>query len=109
MRIKRIVRSLVLLTMAVVTAAAQTAKETPPQFQQRTQWWREAKFGMFIHWGLYSVPADSLDLKGKNGIGEWYFSNKQMQVNDYEKFAARFNPTKFDARTWVKSAKDAGM
>jgi alpha-L-fucosidase len=98
-----------LVGLAVAVASAQTRIETTAKFQQRTQWWREAKFGMFIHWGIYSVPADSLDLKGKKGIAEWYFSNKQMQVKDYEKFAARFNPVKFDARTWVKTAKDAGM
>ena len=109
MREKQIPKTLVLAALSVVAASAQTAKETPAQFRERTQWWREAKFGMFIHWGIYSVPADSLDLKGKKGIAEWYFSNKQMQVKDYEKFAAQFNPTKFDARTWVKTAKDAGM
>ena len=89
--------------------AAQTAHETPAQFDARTAWWREARFGMFIHWGLYAVPADSTDLNGKKSIGEWYFSNKQMQVKDYEPFAAQFNPVKFDAHQWVKTAKDAGM
>src|SRR5436305_14158117 len=63
-------------------------KETPEQFAARTKWWREAKLGMFIHWGIYAVPADSTDLKGNRGIGEWYFSNKQMQVADYERFAS---------------------
>src|SRR6266567_883703 len=83
MRVRRIGKTFVLVALAVAAASAQTAKETPAQFQERMQWWREAKFGMFIHWGIYSVPADSLDLKGKKGIAEWYFSNKQMQVKDY--------------------------
>jgi len=109
MRAKRIGRIVAVILLAAVTAQAQTAKETPAQFEKRTAWWREAKFGMFIHWGTYSVPADSTDLNGKKGIAEWYFSNKQMQVKDYEKFAAQFNPVKFDARTWVKTAKDSGM
>jgi alpha-L-fucosidase len=109
MRTKQFGRIVAFILLAVVAARAQTAKETQAQLEQRTAWWREAKFGMFIHWGIYSVPADSMDLKGKKGIGEWYFSNKQMQVKDYEKFAAQFNPVKFDARTWVKTAKDAGM
>lgn len=86
-----------------------TAKETDEQFLARTAWWREAKFGLFIHWGIYSVPADSTDRKGKPGTAEWYFHNKQMQVKDYEKFASQFNPVEFDARKWVKIAKDAGM
>lgn len=73
--------------------------ETPAQFAARTAWWREAKFGMFIHWGVYAVPAE----------GEWHMNNAKMQVSDYEKFAAQFNPVKFDAKKWVKTAKDAGM
>jgi alpha-L-fucosidase len=99
----------VMTMLAATVAAGQTAKETPAQFEARTKWWREAKFGMFIHWGIYAVPADSTDLKGKKTIGEWYLSNKHMQVKDYEKFAAEFNPVRFDAAQWVKTAKDAGM
>src|SRR5579864_8521478 len=111
----RFVALLALIVSLAIPASAQQLQVNPStgeseaQFAARTQWWREAKFGMFIHWGIYSVPADSTDLKGKKGIAEWYFSNKQMQVKDYEKFAARFNPVKFDSRTWVKTAKDAGM
>lgn len=84
-------------------------KETKQQFERRTAWWREAKFGMFIHWGLYAVPADNTNLKGDKVISEWYQSNKQMQVSEYEKFAAQFNPVKFNARDWVRMAKEAGM
>lgn len=73
--------------------------ETAAQFAARTAWWREAKFGMFIHWGVYAVPAE----------GEWHMNSAKMQVADYEKFAAQFNPVKFDAKKWVKTAKDAGM
>ncbi|MGC8835044.1 MAG: alpha-L-fucosidase, partial [Armatimonadota bacterium] len=100
---------IIALAQILSTAAAQTARETREQFLARTKWWREAKFGMFIHWGIYAVPADCTDLRGNKGIAEWYMSNKQMQVKDYEKFAAQFNPVKFDARKWVKTAKDAGM
>lgn len=83
---------------------ATPAAETPSQFEKRTRWWKEARFGMFIHWGIYSVPADS-----SRGMAEWYMSNFQMQVKDYEKFAPSFNPVAFDAKEWVQTAKKAGM
>lgn len=85
-------------------AIAQPAAETPAQFAKRTKWWREARFGMFIHWGIYAVPADS-----HNGAAEWHFSNSQMQVKDYEKYAPQFNPVRFNAAQWVRMAKSAGM
>jgi alpha-L-fucosidase len=85
------------------------SRETPAQFAARTSWWREAKFGMFIHWGVYAVPADATDKDGNKRIAEWYFSNKQMQMADYQKFAPRFNPVRFDAKRWVQAAKIAGM
>ena len=97
------------MMLAASVATGQTAKETAAQFEARTQWWREAKFGMFIHWGIYAVPADSTDLQGKKAIGEWYLSNKHMQVKDYEKLAAQFNPLQFDAARWVRTAEEAGM
>ncbi len=83
--------------------------ETPSQFTRRTKWWEDAKFGMFIHWGVYAVPADATDKNGKKGIAEWYLSNKQIQMKEYEKFAPRFNPVRFDAHRWVQTAKNAGM
>ena len=107
---RRTLQAVLAIVLACATgAAAQPAGETEKQFEQRTEWWREARFGMFIHWGIYSVPADATDLEGKPRIAEWYFSNKQMQVKDYEKFAAQFNPVKFNAKKWVQMAKDAGM
>src|SRR5437763_1408512 len=86
-----------------------STSESEEQFAARTQWWRDGKFGMFIHWGVYAVPADSTDLEGHKGAGEWFFFNKKMQVRDYEKFALQFNAVKFDARQWVRTAKNAGM
>lgn len=73
--------------------------ETQEQFAARTRWWRESKFGMFIHWGVYAVPAH----------GEWYMYNDKVPVTTYEKYAQSFNPVKFDARKWVAAAKNAGM
>ena len=70
-------------------------------------WFRDARFGLFIHWGVYSVPAG--EWNGKTNYGEWFLEETKMPVSQYEKFAGQFNPVKFDAKEWVRLAKDAGM
>ena len=117
MRIKNILALLPLALAAIIPGLCRSQDlkvnpntgETPEQFAERTKWWREAKFGMFIHWGVYAVPADATTKDGRKSAGEWYFFNKQAQMKDYEKFAKQFNPVKFNARQWVRTAKDAGM
>ncbi len=84
-----------------------TAAETPEQFAARMKWFKDAKFGMFVHWGIYSVPAG--EWKGKTNYGEWFQLQTKMPCAEYDQFASRFNPVKFDARAFVKVAKDAGM
>jgi len=106
---------LINLRRIVLTKVAQTPQlqgntetgETPAQFAKRTQWWRDAKFGLFIHWGVYSVPNSNH--ANTWGLGEWYQANTGMSVADYEKFALQFDPVKFDAKSWVAMAKAAGM
>ncbi|MBN1937249.1 MAG: alpha-L-fucosidase [Anaerolineae bacterium] len=75
----------------------------------RLDWWREARFGMFIHWGLYAIPAG--EWKGKHipGIGEWIMKRAQIPVAEYEQLARQFDPVKFDAAEWVSIAKRAGQ
>jgi len=63
------------------------------------KWFQEAKFGLFIHWGVYSILGD----------GEWVMNNQNIAINEYEKLPSFFNPIEFDADEWVKMAKDAGM
>ncbi len=83
--------------------------ETQATFDQRMNWWREAKFGMFIHWGVYAVPAGTYKGKQIEGIGEWIMSYGDIPTEDYEQFAKQFNPEKFDAETWAKAMKQAGI
>lgn len=83
--------------------------ETKAQRDARMAWWRDARFGMFIHWGLYAVPAGTWQGKPVPGIGEWIMHNAKIPVADYKKLAGRFDPVKFDAHAWVALAKAAGM
>ncbi|MCK4294237.1 MAG: alpha-L-fucosidase [Planctomycetes bacterium] len=76
---------------------------------ERMEWWREARFGMFIHWGLYAVPAGEWKGKRIGGIGEWIMERADIPVAEYEKLAGRFNPVNFNANEWVSIAKNAGM
>ena len=75
----------------------------------KMEWWREARFGMFIHWGLYSIPAGEWKGERIPGISEWIMAHAKIPVKDYEQLAKQFNPTKFNAEEWVKLAKSAGM
>ncbi len=76
---------------------------------ERMEWWRDARFGMFVHWGLYAVPAGTYQGKRIDGIGEWIMQNAHIPVDEYEKFAAKFDPIGFNADEWVRLAKNAGM
>jgi alpha-L-fucosidase len=84
-------------------------EESEEGFDQRMEWWRDARFGMFIHWGVYSVPAGVYNGKEIEGIGEWIQQRGQIPKEEYEKFAKQFDPVKFNADAWVKIIKDAGM
>ncbi len=85
------------------------AHETPAQHDARMRWWREARFGLFIHWGIYSVPAGTYHGKKIRGAGEWIMHDARIPVAEYAKFATQFNPIKFNADEWVAIARDAGM
>jgi alpha-L-fucosidase len=76
---------------------------------ERMGWWREARFGMFIHWGVYAVPAGTHNGQRINRIGEWIMNRGKIPVTEYKLYAKQFNPVKYDADAWVRMAKDAGM
>lgn len=83
--------------------------ETIEERNRRMAWWHEAKFGMFIHWGLYAIPAGVWKGKEIEETGEWIMANADIPVKDYEKIAGQFNPIQFNPDEWVRLAKDAGM
>lgn len=92
--------SSMLLTLSpLLPASAQGLRETRSERDARMAWWRDARFGMFIHWGVYAIPAR----------GEWYMYNQKVPVADYEKYPPLFNPTRFNARAWARLAREAGM
>ncbi len=103
MRKQGLIRVLLVALAPVLYAAESPVSWLPDgttaQRDARMAWWRDAKFGMFIHWGLYSLPAD----------GEWHMRNKKMPFAEYSKFAAQFNPINFNADEWMSLACDAGM
>lgn len=97
-------KKLSLLVVAVVAALtiaqAQEKKYTPtPENLKNREWFQDARFGLFIHWGVYSVLGD----------GEWVMNNQQIPIKTYEKLPAFFNPVDFNPTEWVQMAKDAGM
>ncbi|MBI1332342.1 MAG: hypothetical protein GC165_05635 [Armatimonadetes bacterium] len=83
--------------------------ETKEQKDARMAWWRDARFGMFIHWGLYSIPAGTWNGKIYPGASEWLIYSAQIQAKDWEPLQKQFNPVDFDAKKIVQTAKDAGM
>jgi alpha-L-fucosidase len=114
------------LVMAATTAESRGAempnqgeppvkpKESRAQHDARMAWWREARFGLFIHWGLYSEIGGEWGGRQTNegvggGLGEWIMYNDKIPVVDYAREAAKFNPVDFDANAWVKIAKEAGV
>src|SRR5437868_2520802 len=77
--------------------------------QQRMKWFADARLGMFIHWGLYAVPAGQWPGRTNPNRAEWIMLQENLTSAEYEPLAAQFNPVKFDAQAWVAVAKAAGM
>ena len=114
MRLRRLRRLLALAALGLSAALALAAPQAPdpnsPEAKQaRLAWFRDAKFGLFIHWGLYAIPAGEWKGKYVPGIGEWIMNRARIPVAEYEQLAKQWNPVKFDADAWVGMAQDAGM
>src|SRR5258705_9605303 len=88
-----VMKTVALLLSLLSICSAQTYKPADSNLKAR-QWFQDSKFGLFIHWGVYSVLGD----------GEWVMNNKKMTVAEYEPLAPRFDPTEFDAAEWVSLA-----
>jgi alpha-L-fucosidase len=88
-----------LVILATMSASAQTSYQPAPENLKARQEFQGDKFGMFVHWGVYSVLGD----------GEWVLHNRKLKLFEYERLPKLFNPQEFDARTWVALAKSAGM
>ncbi|HLK65547.1 MAG TPA: alpha-L-fucosidase [Bryobacteraceae bacterium] len=97
--------------LACFSAAAAFAQDPSPTLspEERMKWFREAKFGLFIHWGLYAIPAGEWKGQAIPGIGEWIMHDARIPVGEYEQLAKQFNPVKFDADAFAQLAQDAGM
>lgn len=92
---------LLIIILSINTSIGQTKfwNETESQKKERMAWWTEARFGMFIHWGLYSLPARH----------EWVKNAERLTNEDYQKYFDNFNPDLYNPREWAKTAKAAGM
>ena len=91
----------------IPAVAQDIVKETKEERDKRMEWWRDARFGLFIHWGLYAIPAG--EWNGKTNYAEWIRNQAEIPIDEYDKFVGQFNPVKFDADKWVSTAKNAGM
>ena len=100
-------RTFCLTVLALLACSALgNGMDTQTKSDKRMDWWREARFGMFIHWGLYSILAGNW--QDKHGA-EWIMEMAHIPASEYEKLVHQFNPVKFSAHDWVAMAKNAGM
>lgn len=95
--------------VALLIPASILLAQTSLTHDQRMQWWRDARFGMFIHWGDYAQLAGNYKGQQVGRGGEWIMNRGKIPVLEYQQYAKQFNPVKYDADAWVKTAKDAGM
>ncbi len=96
-------------TMPEVMTTMPASSQNSPGHDKKMAWFREAKYGLFIHWGLYAIPAGVWKGRAIRPSSEWIMAHVPIPVKEYEPLAAQFNPVDFDAEQWVQMAQDAGM
>lgn len=105
---KKIAAILIPVFISLVAAAQQPVRFSNAKYDHpKMKWWKDAKFGMFIHWGITAVPAGKWG--DKTSYDAWMMNNAKIPVDTYAEFAKQFNPKKFNADEWVKLAKAAGQ
>lgn len=97
-----------LAAMLIAAPAAAQHAETAAQRDARMQWWREARFGLFIHWGVYAVAAGEWEGRRVPGVGEWIMENGRIPASRYVTLAEKFAPTGYDPAAWAALAREAG-
>ncbi len=93
----------------VGSVLAESPRESAADHDARMAWWREAKFGMFVHWGIYSITGGEYKGQALPNSAEWMMNRGKIPIGEYEQYAAQFNPAGFDADVLVRLAKEAGM
>lgn len=102
---KKLLITILLIVIYNQYPFAQQGYQPSEENLENREWFQDAKYGMFLHWGIYSVMAGGGDL----GIAEWIMERKEIPIIAYENLANYFNPVKFDPDAWVATVKDAGM
>lgn len=104
---KKIAWQLLVFIFSIGMAHAQTNDANAEAAKMK--WWKDAKFGMFIHWGVYSALAGTYEGNKIPGIGEWIMNRAKIPIDKYKPYAKQFNPVKYNPEAWVKMAKNAGV
>ncbi|MEI6275107.1 MAG: alpha-L-fucosidase [Prolixibacteraceae bacterium] len=103
-------KNILIILMCLFTLQSVVGQESKESRDKRMKWWREARFGMFIHWGPYAVWGGVYHgNEQKSGGAEWIMNRCKIPVVEYQEAAATFNPVKYDPESWVLLAKEAGM